>query len=271
MDTNLNKKLIDKYLNAGIDKSIAEREIEFISSILFNAKDIDSIQIEKIVEERITSDKPVQLVVGKSYFMGDKFIVSEDTLIPRGVTKIVVEECVRLANKKSNPRILDIGSGTGCIAIEVAKHVSNSSLVSIDISKKAIEVAQKNANNLGVQDRISFIVSDMYEKVEGEFDIIVSNPPYIPISEIDKVSYRVKNFEPSIALFANDEFGMQFYKKIIEGAKNHLKKEGYIVFEHGSNHPEKVQEILEKNNFKDILVTKDWFDLPRAISAKLNN
>ena len=258
-------------MNAGIDKSIAEREIEFISSILFNAKDIDSIQIEKIVEERITSDKPVQLVVGKSYFMGDKFIVSEDTLIPRGVTKIVVEECVRLANKKSNPRILDIGSGTGCIAIEVAKLNSNCSVVSVDISQKAIEIAMKNAIYHGVQDRVSFVESNLYEKVEGKFDIIVSNPPYIPLSEIDKVSIRVKNFEPSIALFAKDEYGMEFYRKIIQDAKDYLLPNGCIVFEHGSNHPEKVQEILEKNNFKDILVTKDWFDLPRAISAKLYN
>ncbi len=207
---------------------------------------------EKLKEglEKLKQGLPVQYIVGNVDFYGSILKVNENVLIPRFETETLVEKTIEYSKKYLNEpyKIIDLGTGSGAIAITLKKHL-NSSVDAIDISKEALQIAKENAKNNAVE--INFFQSDMLENVKNKYDIIISNPPYIAYDE--EVEEIVKNNEPSIALYAKNN-GLEFYEKILKKANNHLNKPGLIAFEIGVNQGESIKEIgqhyFKKANIK---------------------
>lgn len=217
--------------------------------------------------EKLTKGIPLQHITHRQEFMKMDFFVDENTLIPRPDTEILVEEVIKIANQKYNPKILDLCTGSGAIAISLKKYVPNSEIIGVDISEKAIEVANKNANKLNAD--VKFIKSDLFEKLNKEkFDIIVSNPPYIKKEEIKKLSKEVQK-EPEIALDGGID-GLDFYRKITSQAIEYLKTESFLCFEIGYNQKNDVMKIIEEQqNYKNIYCKKDLYGYDRVIVAQV--
>ena len=273
------KIFIDKYLQQGFDFDEAKSEVDFALDVLFRytykdfmlGKVLESWQLtklHKVFDERVSTRRPIQQIVGQAFFYGRKYFVSEDTLIPRPETELLVSEVLNIAKTIENPKILDIGSGTGCIPISLV--LENPTIVadSVDISRGAIEMAEKNALLHNIYDKVRFIQSDLFEKIEGKYNIIVSNPPYIPLKDKDTLQVEVRDYDPHSALFTSDEHGVEFYQKIIESAKNYLLQDSYLVFELGINQYLIVEKLLKDNGFSDINVVQDYNSIERIIIAK---
>ncbi len=273
------KIFIDKYLQQGFDFDEAKSEVDFALDVLFRytykdfmlGKVLENWQLtklHKVFDERVSTRRPIQQIVGQAFFYGRKYFVSEDTLIPRPETELLVSEVLNIAKTIENPKILDIGSGTGCIPISLV--LENPMIVadSVDISRGAIEMAEKNALLHNIYDKVKFIQSDLFEKVEGKYNIIVSNPPYIPLKDKDTLQVEVRDYDPASALFTSDEHGVEFYQKIIEAAKNYLLPNGYLLFELGINQYLIVEKLLKDNGFSDINVVQDYNSIERIIIAK---
>jgi len=267
-----------------------------IEEIITGKKIQNEDEIWAKAEKRIETKAPIQHIVGFSYFMGDKFFVTKDTLIPRPETEMLVQKTIfairGMKNKAQDLKILDIGTGTGCIAIEIAKNLPEFACVDkstgakpndtpslevlgVDISTSALQIAIKNMEALEQQRRVVFRKSDIFSSIyeDEKFDIIVSNPPYIPILAKDSLDETVKNFDPSLALFASDKDGVEFYAKILEGAKNHLKPDGCVFFELGFTNKVSqsriVAEIALKLDFKLEFIEKDLSNIDRVIGFRL--
>ena len=208
--------------------------------------------------------KPYQQILGETYFYGNKFFVDENVLIPRPETEELIELIEsRLSHlKKEKLKILDVGTGSGCISISLAKIFPNAEVSSIDISEKALNVAKKNADFHKV--KINFIQKDyLNEKLDEIYDIIVSNPPYIDVFEREEIPYSVKNFEPNIALFAPENRVLAFYEKIAQDSENHLKKGGSVFLEInqklGKETLQLFQDVLTKSELVKDLSENDRF------------
>jgi len=207
---------------------------------------------------------PVQYITGKQNFMGLDFYVNEHVLIPRMDTEILVEEVLK--DMHDGFRILDMCTGSGCILLSVLKYSNDCEGVGVDISKDALEVAGKNCAALGLQ--ADFIESDLFEAVEGRFDIIISNPPYIKSDVIPTLMEEVREHEPLLALDGKED-GCFFYKKIIEESPNYLNSGGMLFFEIGYDQGEAVSNMMTEHGFKDVKVIKDYAGLDRVVSGSL--
>lgn len=205
---------------------------------------------------------PLQYIIGKREFMGLDFLVNQHVLIPRQETELLVEEVLKYSD---NCTVLDLCTGSGCIAISIAKFAKNVKIDAVDISEKALEVADKNVKNNNVS--VELIKSDLFEKIDKKYDIIVSNPPYIATQEIDKLEPEVRVYEPMLALDGQED-GLYFYKKIIEQAGQYLKQKGRLFFEIGYDQGESVSEILQDAGFYDIKVMNDLSGCNRMIMAR---
>lgn len=266
--------------DSGIEPNEANIEVKMLIEHFagFGVKDIimgKKLDAEKlkIVEEkarlRARTHQPIQHIIGFADFMGEKFIVNNDVLIPRDETEILVLKAVEIINKNNFKMALDVGTGSGCIACMVAK-LSDCQIIGLDISKEALNIALDNASRLNLFNKAIFRKSDIFSNVKpGEkFDIIISNPPYIPPSEKFDIQEEVK-FDPELALFTSDEKGLEFYQKITEQAPEILNKGGYLVFELGINQAEDVRKIMEDNGFSDINIIKDLANIKRVIFGKI--
>lgn len=216
-------------------------------------------------------NRPVQYIIGKTTFMDLEFQVDENVLIPRPETEELIHwiiEEVRSTNyrvqsgknedERSGLKILDIGTGSGCIAIALAKNLPEAKVFAIDVSEGALEVAKENAIENKVE--ITFWKQDVFElELEHDFDLIVSNPPYVRELEKTEMAKNVLEHEPSLALFVSDENPLLFYKSIIEFAQNNLKLGGTLYLEINQYLAKESQELLEANNFKDIELRKDLY------------
>lgn len=237
----------------------------------------DSVQADRYMALiRKRAEKiPLQHITGTQEFMGLPFKVNHDVLIPRQDTELLVEEAVKYIRTRSKEReclsennnkisVLDMCTGSGCIAIAVDKLCRNVEVTAVDISYKAIAVAKENnsANNTDVK----FILSNLFEEVQGKYDVIISNPPYIKTGEIDILMDEVKEHEPLIALDGDND-GLKFYKLIIRSLNNYLKDDGKIMFEIGYDQGKSVPEILKKYGFNDIKVIKDLSGNDRVVIA----
>ena len=216
--------------------------------------------------ERVKNGEPVQYVVGGCEFMSVWFEVSPATLIPRCDTEILVEKVIELCKDKPDLKIFEVGSGSGCIAISLAKFLPDAKVISVDISKDALTVAKRNAENLGVSDRVSFIEWDI-KKGFPEFlerpNVIVSNPPYIPTTDILELEKKVKDFEPISALDGGED-GLDFYRLISKNAP--LEDNGIIAFEVGIGQADAVAEMLNAR-FDGVEITKDLSGIDRVVTA----
>lgn len=220
--------------------------------------------------EKLANGVPLQHITHTQEFMKMSFYVDENVLIPRPDTEILVEEVIKIANKIPNPKILDLCTGSGAIAISIAKNVPSSEIFAIDISQKAIDVAKKNANDLDAN--IKFIKSNLFDKLKnksiGKFDIIVSNPPYIRKADMGYLSKDVQN-EPELALDGGVD-GLDFYRKIANQAIDYLKFGSYLCLEIGYDQKEDVENIIkEHEQYSNTYCKKDLCGNDRIIVTKV--
>ena len=215
--------------------------------------------------ERRSKRIPLSYVIGTRDFFGLTFKVNENVLIPEQETELLVEEVIKYSEGKA---VLDMCTGSGCIAISIALFGKPSKVAASDISEKALEVARENAKSLKAGE-ISFIQGDMFENVTDKFDIIVSNPPYIETGEIDELMPEVRDYIPRLAL-DGDIDGLKFYRIISKEAVKKLNKNGRIFYEIGYNQSRAVASILLENGFTDVKIMKDYSGLDRLVMAKLD-
>ena len=224
---------------------------------------------QKLIDRRLRWE-PVAYITGRKNFWTFTLEVNKDVLIPRPDTEVIVEEVLDIAKKSevAGIKILDIGTGSGAIAIAVASEIPDVSVMATDISPAALEVARRNAESMELQNKIDFRHGDLLEPVEGVFDIIASNPPYIGAGEYKELPEGVRLFEPREALFAGKS-GLEFYEKIIYQAAGHLKKNGWLLLEIGATQQKDILRIMENSGFYDnIEMRRDYAGLPRVIKAR---
>ncbi len=217
------------------------------------------------------SGKPLQYITGHQEFMSLDFIVTPDVLIPRQDTEILVETVINFAQNHLNSpalKILDIGTGSGCIAVSLAHYLKNCKVTAVDISEKALKIARLNADKAGAADRIRFLQSNVLERLEKDrFDVILSNPPYIPAADIKKLQVEVRDYEPIGALDGGAD-GLDFYRKIVSEAPCFLKPDCLLAFEVGYDQAQKVSRLMSQC-FDDIQIIKDLSGIERVVTGKL--
>ena len=214
--------------------------------------------------------EPIAYIMEEKEFWSKNFLVSSDTLIPRPETELIVEKLIKIFKEKKIS-ILDIGTGTGCILISLLSELKNSKGIGIDISKKALRIAEKNSEQHGMKNKIKFFHKSLDSKFYQKFDLIVSNPPYIKKSEIKNLKEDVRKFEPRIALDGGND-GLDLIKKVIYKSKYILKIKGMLALEIGNEQFNKVSKILKKNNFKIEHIIKEYKDNIRGIiSTQIGN
>lgn len=264
--------------------------------LIQNKRKLTEEELKQINENntKLIQGKPIQYITNSQEFMGLNFYVNEDVLIPQPDTEILVEETIKLIKKyklnnvgvdhlddpskttyqsmSNNIKILDLCTGSGCIAISIAKLMSNivgndaisPQIIATDISEKALKIAKTNAKNNNVENKIKFIKSDMFKNINEKFDVILSNPPYIETNTIKTLSKEVQN-EPKLALDGGKD-GLNFYRIIAKNAHKHLNKNGIIMLEIGYNQRKAVTQIFEETKkYKNIECKKDYSNNDRII------
>ena len=213
--------------------------------------------------------RPTQYILGEWEFMGLPFIVGEGVLIPRADTEVLVETILEQQKKERMQTILDIGTGSGCIPVSLGRYGSFSEILAVDISRKALGYAVKNAekNKIGIH----FFESDLFSAVpvqyKGKLDAIVSNPPYIPKKDIEELMTEVKDFEPLNALDGGED-GLDFYRSIVEQSRQWLRAGGRLFFEIGYDQGEDLRNILQQQGFSEIRVIQDLAGLDRVVCGR---
>lgn len=274
------QEIIKILTDSGIEPNEANVEVKMLLEHFANygVKDIISgnkLTTEKLelvkekAELRAKTRQPIQHIIGYADFMGEKFIVNPSVLIPRDETEFLVRKAIEIINKNNFTMALDVGTGSGCIACMIAKY-TQCQIIGLDISSDALNTALDNASKLNLFNKAIFRKSNIFSNVKpGEsFDIIVSNPPYIPPSEKENIQTEVK-FDPEQALFTEDEKGLEFYEKITKDAPRILNKGGYLLFELGIGQSNDVKSIMEKNGFQNIEIIKDLAGIDRVIVGNL--
>lgn len=245
-----------------------ENEMKYL---IEGAEVVEIPQLESKVKE-LAQGRPVQYVIGHSEFCGLDIEVREGVLIPRPETEELVAWVIEKAADIERPRILDVCTGSGCIALALAARVGEASVVAVDISDEALTIARCNAERL--QLGVEFIKDDALEHIpniaDRKFDIVVSNPPYIPISERESMHVNVVNFEPDIALFVADDDPLIFYREIAVTAKHILADNGYLLFEIHQPLAQQTVDMLRELGYDAVELRNDCFDKPRMICSQLS-
>ena len=245
---------IDLYANVNREASNQERE-----------------ELRSYVK-RTLEHEPVQYIVGKTWFNGLEFDVDSSTLIPRSCTEVIVDECIQFCHNNSfgsAPRIVDIGTGSGCIAISVAKNTNNCEIVATDVSEDALQLAGKNAQTHGVSALISFVLGDGLNPIHNRrpFDIICSNPPYIPTAEMEELQPNVKDWEPKLALHGGKN-GLSLVQPLIEQSHQFLTSNGMLLIEIASDTKDRVLNLAQANpDLQDATILQDRFGDHRFLKA----
>jgi release factor glutamine methyltransferase len=266
----------------GIDE--ARPNAELLLADILNCKRLDLyLQFDRPLNEkeksiyreylsRRANGEPLQYITGEVEFYGLKLKVNPSVLIPRPETELLVEKIIEENKGKGELKILDIGTGSGNIAIALKVNLPGANIFSIDISEEALETARGNAELNGLQDGITFETADIFDENVitkfQDFDIIVSNPPYVSEKEMENIQREIKDYEPKEAVTDGTD-GLKFFKRISSVAKMILKKGGKIYFEIGEGESEKVSEILSKEGFKNIEIEKDFSGIPRIVKGEL--
>lgn len=282
MDTvaNVRKRLVQSLRSFGIDEHEARREADLIvehasglsvSQQMLKAEEILEPRcletIDRIQQQR-QSRMPLQYCLGESWFMGLRFRVNSDVLIPRADTETLVQRALELAKNQFAPSLLDVGTGSGAIAVALLKARPDARVVALDISSAALAVALTNARAHDVQDRLELVCQD-WEQFESttEFDGIVSNPPYIPLSLEPELQPEVSVFEPKQALFGSDTDGLGFYRSLSINARQHIKPGGFITVEVGQDQAPAVEDIFRNRDWLEVGSRLDLNGISRVVSA----
>jgi len=250
----LNKSKVDLYLNK--DHVLTSDEIE---------------RFTQWIKERI-SHRPVQYIIGTVEFFGLEFKVDERVLIPRPETETLVEVVIEQLAHKEKPKMIDLGTGSGAIAISLAANLKSSFIYATDVSKEALEVAKENAIKNKVENQIEFLCGNLFEplknkNLEGQIDCVVSNPPYVSRNELETLPEEIKDYEPIVAL-QSEKDGLFFHKKIIEGSLGFLKEEGVLALEVGLGQANKVVSLIPDHvDFKNVGIKKDLGGVDRMVMA----
>lgn len=266
LQTIFDKEEIENFFFMIIEKLYKIRRIDFSLNPDFVIN--NSFEWETIISD-LKQEKPIQYILGEAWFYGLKFKVNENTLIPRSETEELVEwiiESVKSKYESEKINILDIGTGTGCIPISLKSNLPEAEVFAIDVSEKALEVANQNAKDNNV--KINFIQTDILKvddllslRAESrsltKFDIIISNPPYVRNLEKEEIKKNVLNYEPHLALFVEDNDALLFYRKIAQLAKESLQPNGLLFFEINQYLGKETVELLENLGFKNIKLRKD--------------
>ncbi len=277
-------KQFNTYFVSNLKNEYPETEIHSFFHLLientlnFSRVDI-ALNLTKLIEEdnlsflkkatlSLKKHKPIQYIIGESDFFGLKFYVNKNVLIPRPETEELVDWIINSKKNNEKIEILDIGTGSGCIAISLAKNIVNSKIHAYDISKKALKIAKKNALRNNVQ--IQFTENDILktDQLSSNFDIIVSNPPYVRKMEAEMMKRNVLDNEPRMALFVENNNPLIFYNKIADLAKKYLKKNGELYFEINQYLADETVVLLKKKGFTKIELKKDFLGNNRMIRAQ---
>lgn len=208
---------------------------------------------------------PLQQLTGEQDFMGLTFSVNEHVLIPRQDTEILVEEVLKELHDRM--RILDMCTGSGCILLSLLHYSNDCEGLGVDLSAEALEVAERNVLKVLTPEKAEhahFLQSDLFEKVEGKFEIIVSNPPYIASAEVEKLMPEVRDHEPRMALDGTED-GLHFYRRIIKEAGKHLVNSGMLFFEIGYDQGQAVSELMRTGGYREVQVVQDYAGLDRVV------
>ncbi|MBI4744232.1 MAG: peptide chain release factor N(5)-glutamine methyltransferase [Actinobacteria bacterium] len=280
-------KMTDEYLNKkGISNSRLEAEVllgnvtgmsrvELYVNFDRPVADEEKSAYRKAISKRVNGE-PLQHIVGLQPFRHINLKVKPEVFIPRPETELVVERILEISRQLSGRlKIIDIGTGSGAIALSLAYEILDSYIYAVDISETALDLARENALNLGLLGKVFFIKSDLFENIDKEVvsqvDIIVANPPYIPTNLIENLQIEVKDFEPKEALDGGKD-GLGFYRRIIRDSSEYLKSGGFLVFEIGDGQSERIIKLLKDNNcFEKIQLSKDYAGKERIISAVYRN
>lgn len=254
---------------AGLDAWYLLEHVCHITRQYYYLHDNEELKDEEIQEYQLAVKKraervPFQYITGEQEFMGMTFKVNPNVLIPRQDTEILVEEVLKIC--KPDARVLDLCTGSGCIIISMVRNLPGLEAYGGDVSRQAVNVAKENAKLN--QTAVAFERSNLYEAFSGKFDVIVSNPPYIPSAEIAGLMPEVRDFEPHEALDGAED-GLYFYRKIIAGGLEYLEKGGFLCMEIGYNQGPAVTELMEHFGYRDVTVVKDLAGLDRVIRGYL--
>lgn len=272
---------IEKILtDSGIEPNEAKVEVRLLIEHFAGYSLVDILMGKKLTEDKLKiveekaklrakTHEPIQYIIGLADFMGEKFLVNKDVLIPRNETELLVRKAIEIIKENNFKMVLDMCTGSGCIACMIAK-LTNSQAMGVDISTEAIHTAFKNMEKFGLYNKAIFRKSDIYSKIreDEKFDLIVSNPPYIPPKEKETIQEEV-SYEPDLALYTTDEKGLAFYEKIIKDAPKFLNKGGYLMFELGIGQSTSVAQLMKKAGFENIKVLKDLANIDRVIFGTL--
>ncbi|TDP02535.1 peptide chain release factor N(5)-glutamine methyltransferase [Flavobacterium sp. 245] len=247
------------------------RQIDLALNHELNFSEKDFVVWDSFLNQ-LKKEVPIQYLLGKTSFYGLDFEVNENVLIPRPETEELVEWIInenKKIDKSKEIKILDIGTGSGCIAISLAKNLPNAKVYAIDVSKKALDTAKRNAINNKVD--VTFMLKNILELeiLKSDYDIIVSNPPYVRNLEKAEIKKNVLDFEPHLALFVDDNDALVFYRKIAELAEKNLLENGKLYFEINQYLGKEMTDLLEKMNFKNIELRKDIYDNDRMIKGNI--
>ena len=237
-----------KYIILNNDQNIKEENLKYF---------------QKLINKR-SFREPIAYLTNEKYFWKYKFFITNNTLIPRPDTELIVEQILKLTKFKTKMKILDIGVGSGCILLTILKERRNFHGVGIDISKKCLNISKINAKNLEVSSRVKFFKTDVDKFAQGKYDLIVSNPPYIKKLDLKYLEENVINFEPKLALSGGFD-GFSIIRKVINKTKNLIKKNGKFILEIGFNQKNKVKKILKEEGFYVNKSIKDYGNNDRCI------
>jgi release factor glutamine methyltransferase len=252
--------------NAGIVQPRLEAEI-----LLAHALEVDRLHLYLAPDKPLTHDErtryrsvvkkrhsgtPLQHLIGEVSFYGLRFRVDRETLIPRAETEELLDQVIKNAPRDRATRCLDLGTGTGVIAVCMARYLSSAEVVASDLSPSALQVARENAKLNNVENRIEFIESDWFEDIRGSFDLIVSNPPYIPSRDLRSLAREVRDHEPSVALDGGAD-GLEKIRMMAVQLPHHLNPDGVVLLEIGHDQGARVQEILESIGLSEVTITGD--------------
>jgi release factor glutamine methyltransferase len=244
-----------------------------------SSEHIDDALLESYIRlaERRASGEPVHYIIGHQEFFGLDFKVDRSVLIPRPETEFLVEQVIALARdlnacSQKGLMIVDAGTGSGCIAVSLAVNIPRASILAIDISPAALDVARLNARNHGVESRIEFIEGDMLSPLsgrglDGAVDLLVSNPPYVPASSLHQLQREVRDWEPREALFGGEE-GLDFYRRLLDEGKRYVKPGGSLVCEIGYSQLAAIRELIDLSAWQLTAVTSDLQGIPRTLSIR---